>query len=249
MPFLPWQYGLFSSEVFGHSLLQTQSVPPYHNPQMQASMDSLILVWAISHLSPAQSWLCAEGKNMAVVDLLVQQLEDEGGQTVWEYILRRPVVIVTVPLNPSPCSTKLGNSNRKMTLIATSWSHLGNCGPEICLLFHVTPETTLLAIISVFPSVIGPRHMVSTQCMLAKYQKSLDKWKPFSGFQVFLYNRIFLLKSRNHWVSYTSTFCVRCPIHLQRREKVCEIYLVAHFIFMNKLLFLIWFMLFSPFVS
>lgn len=69
---------MFSFEVAGHSLLWISSVPPHRNPQLLASMHFSIP--RVSCITPHPSQIVAVGrrvKNMVVLDLLFQQLEDK----------------------------------------------------------------------------------------------------------------------------------------------------------------------------
>lgn len=173
-------------------------------------------------------------RNMVVVDLLVQKLEEGRlwGHTRW----RRPVVEAcchhsSVPLAQLHKARQL----QEMTLMATSYSHCVNCGSELYLLFYTPPRLNHASSSLSFPTCHGAKHMVNTQRTFAKHRKSLIKWKPFFRLEMSLHIRNSYWNPGLHWVRHTSTFCVKCPIHLQRRERVCEICLFSHFIIMNKL--------------
>lgn len=113
-------------------------MPRHHNPQLQVSIQSSVS--GVSCASPQPSEIMAVGRrvrNMAGLDLPVQQLEDgESLSCMWTFIVKETGgwFSVPIPLHLSPGSTKRGKSKREMILKAVFWVYSVNRGPEVCVL-------------------------------------------------------------------------------------------------------------------
>lgn len=64
---------------------------------------------------------------------------------------------------------------QEVALMATSWGHFGNCGPELCRLFYKPPTLDHSLSSLSYPSWHGAKYMINTQCIFAEHRKSLSR--------------------------------------------------------------------------